>query len=491
MPRGINIKKHTFLSDNECRLIHAGSCRLLNELGVKVESEQAANIFIKGGASYENSRIKIPGHIVDQAIDHTARRIELGAINPANQLVIDFDSPKIYFGTGGQALNVLHYEMNEFIKRPAVTRDLINILRICEQLDNVDFITRPVEPDVNEREMDLEKTRIFMKYATRHINLANLIKLEKLQEIISAFKDKSHISFISCVAVSPMNLVSPTIEKFMKIVEEDIPVAISSCPQAGTTAPLSEIGELIQVNAEVLSAVVLANLTRPGAKLFYRGIPISSDLYSDGSPRWCQPESIRRIGLVSDMTYFYQIPCCGTAAVSDEKEPNPQNVAEKTLSWVFEAASGAQFINSALGMLEKVLTVCPEQYIIDDKIISDIKMLFEKSPDYNIRELALTAVKDALNMFDFVMNTEMEQDISDRIEFILNGKEELTQDNINSQVELIGNAVSSGKSSIKFMKVARSGMRKGWLYNGLRIEGKLNLEEVHHYKNQLLNSYLQ
>jgi len=488
MPRGIKIKKHILLSDSECQLIHAGSCRLLSELGIKIESQEAVNIFLKGGAHFENGRVKIPAHKVEQAIEQTAKSIELGAKNPDNKIVIDFDSPTIHFGTGGQALYVLDYKKNMFIRRPAVTQDLIDIVRICEQLESVDFITRPVEPEVPEEVMDLEKTRIFLEHTTKHINLANLIKLNKLPEIITTVKDKSLISFISCVTVSPMNLVSPTIDKFIKIVEQGIPVAISSCPQAGTTAPLSEIGELIQVNAEVLSAVVLANMIKPGAKLLYRGIPISSDLFSDGSPRWCQPESIRRIALVSDMTYFYQIPCCGTAAVSDEKIPNPQNVAEKTLSWVFEAASGAQFINSALGMLEQVLTVSPEQYIIDNKIISNIKQLFRKSPDYDIRDLTLTAVKDALKMFDFSMNAHMTQDISDRIEFILNGQEELTPENIDSQVEFIGNAVSSGKSSTIFMKAARSGLRKGWLYKGSRIDGKLNIEEVHNYKNQLLIS---
>jgi len=485
---GIRIKRHTFLSNRECQLIHEGSCRLLSESGIKIESQEAIQIFLKKGARFEDGRVKIPPHLVEQSIEQTAKSIELGAKNTDNKIVINPDSPEIHFGTGGQALYVLDYEKYMFTRRPAVTQDLIDIVRICEQLENIDFITRPVEPDVPEEAMDLEKTGIFLEYTTKHMNLANLIKLNKLPEIIATVKDKSLISFISCVTVSPMNLVSPTIDKFIKIVERDIPVAISSCPQAGTTAPLSEIGELIQVNAEVLSAVVLANLIKPGAKVLYRGIPISSDLSGDGSPRWCQPESIRRIAMVSDMTYFYKIPCCGTAAVSDEKIPNVQNIAEKTISWVFEAASGAQFINSALGMLERILTVSPEQYIIDNKIISNIKQLFKRSPDYNIRDLAQTAVKDALEMFDISMNTHVKQDISDRIEYILNGQEQLTQENIDSQVEFIGNAVSSGKSSILFMKASRSGLRKGWLYNGSKIDGELNLEEIHHYKNRLLKS---
>ncbi len=491
MSRGTRIKKTQFLSEEECTLIHAGSCRLLSELGVKVESDEAIRLFKDGGADVKDGRVTVPQSMVEQAVQQTAKKIELGASDPENKLTIDVnvDSPAVHFGTGGQALYVLHQTKDgSFTRKPAVTQDLIDIIRICEKLDNVDFITRPVEPDVAENEMDMEKTRIFIENTTKHINLANLVKIEKLPEILTAIEDPSRISFIASLTVSPMNLVSPTIEKYMKMVEHGLPVAISSCPQAGATAPLSEVGELIQVNAEILSAVVLANLIKSGAKVFYRAIPITSDLFSDGSPRWCQPESIRRVAMVTDLTYYYGIPCCGTAAVSDEKEPNAQTVAEKTLSWVFEAASGAQYINSALGMLEQVLTVCPEQYIIDDKVISHVKKLLTESPDYDISDVAQTAVTDALSMFNAPVTNELQDDLSNRIEFILNGQEEYSSETVDAQVELISKAVTSGRSSTKFMKAARSGLRKGWLYQGQRAEGALDFKEVNEIKNRILVS---
>jgi trimethylamine--corrinoid protein Co-methyltransferase len=383
---------------------------------------------------------------------------------------------------------VLHYDNKTFTKKPAATQDLTDIVRICESLDNVDFITRPVEPDVPDEEMDLEKTRIFLENTTKHINLANLILAEKLPDIVRMVQDKSLISFISCVVVSPLKWADSTTEKFIKIVEQDIPVAISSCPQAGTTAPLSEVGELVQVNAEILSAVVLANLVKPGAKIFYRGIPITSNLHVDASPRWCQPDSIRRIALVSNMTDYYGIPCCGTAAVSDEKEPNPQCLSEKALSWVFETASGAQFINSALGMLDQVMTVSPEQYIIDNMVLTLIKRLFSRPTDMDLEETAHTAVKDGLSMFGIQMDGRMSEDISRRIKFILSRQEPYEEDYISKQVDLIKDAVNSGKSSTKYLKTSRKGLRKGWLYSGCRIEGTLSLHEVCRIKDEILDS---
>lgn len=487
MSRGIKLNRHKLLKTEHCELVHEASCRLLSETGVHVESRHAIEIYKKGGAAFEEGRVKIPRILVEHAIKQTAKRIQLGAQNPDNAIDINFDSPTVTFGTGGQALYVLDYD-KQFTRRPANADDLRRILTLCENLDHIDFITRPVEPDVPEDQMDMEKLDIFMRHTTKHMNLANLVKLEKLPEIIKAVKDKTFISFIASLTVSPLNVVSPTVEKFMAMVEHDIPVSISSCPQAGATAPLSEIGELVQVNAEVLSAVVLANLIRTGAKVLYRGIPISSDLYTDGSPRWCQPESIRRVALAADMTYFYQIPCCGTAAVSDQKQPNVQALAEKTLSWVFEAASGAQFINSAAGMLEQVLTVCPEQYIIDDQIIGSIKDQFNQSPDDDIKNLAETAVYHALDQFDIKVTDDIKKDISDRIDFITSSREEYNEESFDHQVDLITRAVNSSSSSTKFMKAARKGLRSGWLYKADPLPGDLDLTAVSQRKKQILGA---
>lgn len=488
MPRGIQVEKKSFLSHTECHLIHEGSCKILEDIGVETGHDAASELFRKAGAMCENGRIKIPKELVEKAIEQTAKQMVLGAKNPENEILIDTENPRVYYGTGGQALYVLHYDNKTFTKKPATTQDLTDIVRICESLDNVDFITRPVEPDVPDEEMDLEKTRIFLENTSKHINLANLILAEKLPDIMRMAQDKSLISFISCVLVSPLKWADSTTEKFIKIVEQDIPVAISSCPQAGTTAPLSEVGELVQVNAEILSAVVLANLVKPGAKILYRGIPITSNLHVDASPRWCQPDSIRRIALVSNMTDYYEIPCCGTAAVSDEKEPNPQCLSEKALSWFFETASGAQFINSALGMLDQVMTVSPEQYIVDNMVLSRIKELFSGTKDIELKEKARIAVKQGLSMFGIQMDGRMSEDISRRIEFILSRQEPYEEDYISKQVDLIKDAVISGKSSTKYLKTSRKGLRKGWLFSGHRVEGTLALDEVCRIKEEILDS---
>jgi len=481
----MKVKRRNMLSAEECRIVHEGSCRLLEETGVETENTEAKEIFVRHGASVQNGRIRIPRTVIEEFIKKTGKRIELGAKNARYAFTIESGLPVNFFGTGGQALYIVEKKDDGFEKRPAGSGDLERILRLCEQLENVDFVTRPVEPDVPDDEMDLEKTRIFLRSTTKHMNLANLIQMDKLPAILKQVNDRSLVSFISCVCISPLKLAGGTVEKFLRIVGEDIPVAISSCPQAGLTAPLSELGEIMQVNAEVLSAVILANMVRPGARLFYRGIPITTNLQEDVSPRWCQPDSIRRVSLITDMTHFYGIPCCGTAAVSDETEPTAQAVSEKTLSWVYEAAGGAALINSALGMLERVMTVSPEQYIIDDRILGAVKHLFDAYEDKPTSELAEEAVVQALDMFGLKADGGGREEIRSRIRFVETKREEYSADAVQTQIETITKAVLSGKSSNIFLKASRSGLRKGLLYSGKKIEGPLDLTEIERKKISL------
>ncbi|HMB00512.1 MAG TPA: trimethylamine methyltransferase family protein [Spirochaetota bacterium] len=490
MARGFKADRRDFLNKEQCRLLHENSCRLLAETGIELEQGRAVDIFTGAGASYEQGRVKIPARLVEDTLTRINKNFSLKGAVPENNLNISAENPVSYFGTGGQALNVLDYKDGSFCKREAVGSDLVNIIKICEELDNVDYITRPVEPDVARERIDIEKTKIFQANTRKHINLANLVVKEKLPEILKLVKDKELISFISCVPVSPLKLEKNTAEKFIDIVNNDIAVAISSCPQAGMTAPLSEPGELLQVNTELLAAIILANLIKPGARVMYRGIPITSNLHLDNSPRWSQPDSIKRVAAITSMTYFYGVPCCGTCAVADEKEPNAQNISEKILSWTMELASGAQYINSALGMMEQVMTVSPEQYIIDDMLITMLKEAFTAAAgleNRDLRQIVTATAAKGFSALGAVCNDEITAEINKRLDFIFTEREAYNRESLEKQLLLIQKAVLSGKSSAVFMRKSRAGLRKGFLYAGNRISGKLDLQNIIKKKDNILN----
>ena len=472
-----DLQQMKMLSPAEMQLIHEGSLRILAQMGVKVSHEGIAEKLISRGAQGKGERIFISQDMVDNAMSETAKTIQFDAPDPVYGFTVNAAENQVKFGTGGQALYVVDRTSNGWVRRSAGTDDLKKILALCNQLEQVDFITRPVECDVPEDQMDVEKAKIFHEYCTKPMNFANLIKVKRLDEMLEIIGDPAHASYVISLVSSPLSLDTAAGDKFIALLEKDLPVAISCCPQGGSTAPFSEVGELMQMHAELLFGFVLANIIRSGAKVLYRGIPITSNLYTDGSPRWCQPDCIRRVALAAQLCRFYNLPCCGTAGVSDEAEPSAQGLSEKVLSWTYEMASGAQYINSALGMLEQVMSVSYYQYVMDDIALGIVKKNFEEDQSGEISQIAKKATIEALSYFGVAVDENMEAELAARIRHIENAIEPYSEEYIDKQLGVIEKALKKSSSTI-FMKTARKGLREGYIYRGNRIDAPLDLSAV-------------
>ncbi|MGM0432560.1 MAG: trimethylamine methyltransferase family protein [Spirochaetota bacterium] len=467
-----------WLSPEELQRLHQGTCDLLSQTGVKVTHEQIADILVQHGAQREDDRILIPQNMLEQALETTAKNIAFEAPDPKYSFSVDASENEVRFGTGGQALYMVSKTGDTWERRNAGGEDLERILSLCDTLDSVDFVTRPVECDVPEDHMDVEKAKLFKKHCSKPMNLANLVKPARLGDIVDIIGNRSYLSFIVCLVASPLTMDTSAGDRLLALLEKDFPIALSSCPQGGSTAPFSEVGELLQLNAELLFGFVLANAVRPGAKILYRGIPITSDLYSDGSPRWCQPDSIRRVALAAQLSRFYNVPCCGTAGVSDEAYPSAQGITEKVLSWTYEAASGAHYINSAVGMLHQVMSVSLYQYVIDDIGLKQVKKALSEHAEQPISETAVRTALKVLDDFGIATDTSIEQELFARTQHIEKRMESYSEESIEKNLRAIKKAVSGTSGSNVFMKGARKGLREGYLYSGKHIDTHFDVSEI-------------
>lgn len=111
------------------------------------------------------------------------------------------------------------------------------------------------------------------------LNLASMIAggLEKL-------RFNPFISIIASFAISPLKLCTQSTLIMQECVRNQIPVALSSAPMAGSTSPLTMAGTLAQLHAEQLAGITICQLTRPEAPILYGGIPGMANLRTAGYP---------------------------------------------------------------------------------------------------------------------------------------------------------------------------------------------------------------
>jgi trimethylamine---corrinoid protein Co-methyltransferase len=403
---GTIVKPYERLDREAVERLHKASLAILENPGIWCYNARAAGLLGAAGAKVKETvefgqtvwRISLPAGLVEGAIGKAPSRVVLGARDPANRLMLDARTPRIYFGSGSETNVWLETEMRTFVSEDgaeSVQLPRFNALRgsaallcraahLCEHLENLDFFIRPVniqDPGVTDDNHDVNKFFASLNNITKHVQ-AGLTRTERLPDLVrmaeiiaggsAALRENPILSFIACVFKSPLQLVADTADKVFAIVEAGLPVVISSSPQGGSSAPIQEAGMVAQINAEILAGVTLTQLIRPGAPVLYGSVPVRArmddlhDLY--GCPEFNQYNID-----CAQLARRYGIPCYSTAGVGDAKAPGVQAMFEKLFTHLYMAMSGAQYIHYAFGLLDRTNTFCPVQAVIDDEQIGKIK----------------------------------------------------------------------------------------------------------------------
>jgi len=401
--KGNIVKPYERLNNDQILELHKASLEILQDPGILCYNRRAAELFIGAGAKateQEGSggkywKIRIPPELIMKAIASVPSHIVLGARDPKNRLDIDAEVPRVYFGTGSETNVWLETEMEEyrssadpsvskllpkFTKKRGSTALLGRAAHLAEQLDHLDFFIRPVniqDEDIDENNHDVNKFFVSLNHISKHVQ-AGLTSLDALGDVVrmaeivaggpEELRRNPVISFIACVFKSPLQLVDDTAEKVFNIVEKGLPLVISSSPQGGSSAPIQETGMVAQINAEILTGLALTQLIKPGTPVMYGSVPVRARL-DDLNDLYGCPEFNQYNVDCTQMARYYKLPCYSSTGVANAKVPGMQAALEKLFSHLYMAASGAQYIHYAFGLLDRTNTFCPLQAVLDNEQI--------------------------------------------------------------------------------------------------------------------------
>ena len=192
-----------------------------------------------------------------------------------------------------------------------------------------------------------------------------------------ALEENPIISFITCLVKSPLQFVDDTTATFIEVCRRGLPVAVSSSPQAGTTAPIKEAGIMAQINAEVLAGITLGQLVKPGTPVLYGSVPVRARMDTLGDSYGSVETSQYNIDCVQ-MARFYRLPNYSTSGVCDSKIPGQQSSIERLFSDIVVAMSGPQYLHCAFGLLDCNSVFCLLQAVLDDAHFKIIKFFLRQ-----------------------------------------------------------------------------------------------------------------
>jgi trimethylamine---corrinoid protein Co-methyltransferase len=282
------------LTDDDLADIHLGTLEVLERTGVFVEDEEAREIFAGAGATVDaRGVVRIPGHVVEQAIRTAPSKLRLAGRNPKNDVVLE--AGRVGFTNFGEGVQIVDPYTGEL--RAPTKQDVANTAKVVDALPHVDVYERAlVAEDIDQRVVHLHQAEAWMTNTSKHgfMGSGNGYLSRKLIEMASAvvggldkLRERPIISFITC-PVSPLKLVRDSCEIIMTAARGHVPVNILSMAMAGGSSPVTLAGTLVTHNAEVLAGLTLNQLTRPGAAVVYGSSTTAMDLRlaaaSVGSP---------------------------------------------------------------------------------------------------------------------------------------------------------------------------------------------------------------
>jgi trimethylamine--corrinoid protein Co-methyltransferase len=381
-PPGLEGGRYRPLSEADVHRIHDAALQVLEQTGVEVFESECRHILAQAGATIDatRNRVFLSRQLVEGALKLVNRNVVLYSKN--GQTDLQLRGKRVHLGTGGAAVRVLDLESGQ--PRDSILRDLYDIGRLVERLDNIHFYLRPVVArDLSNDDIDINTFYACLTATHKHVMggcyfAEKIADIKRMGTIIAggedAFLARPFLSLNLGWMVSPLRFASETTETLTAAVRAGLPVALVSAPLAGATAPASLVGTLVQTIAEELAGVTYVQLLRAGHPTLLGGMPLVADLRT-GNMIGGSAELALMNAASAQMSHFYDMPVYNSCGITESKLPDAQAGFEKGLTTAVTALAGAHYNHHSAGMLESLLAVAYEQYVIDDDINGQVMRL--------------------------------------------------------------------------------------------------------------------
>lgn len=305
------------LTPEHINQVHEYSVRILENTGIKIESESALEIFKKsGGVQINDDVVKIKKDLIEHAIKSAPSNIPV--YNRSGELAFNLGAsqgPHAHFGFGGTNTHFEDLTSGEIL--PFTREHMRTGSNLVNLLNNYDFIsTIGVCSDVPAERADLfgtldmavntKKPLVLLVLEDRNM----LPVIDLLNHLFGDFGDKpSFIPYFN--PVTPLVLNASTTDKMIDSIKAGLPVIYSNYAMTGATAPAGEGSALTLLNAELLAGLVFGQLIREGCGMILGSLPASFNMRTSGSAY--TPVSYILNLANAEMMNFYGIPHCGAS----------------------------------------------------------------------------------------------------------------------------------------------------------------------------------
>jgi len=319
--------------------IHNDALQVLEEVGVRCESQEIRQIFEDTGmAAYDEStgHIHVLAPLVEQALTTAPKRDQ-------------YWIPENSFGVGGTAPFVYDDETRDLVE--PTFEHVARIAKIVDQADVVTFMARGVL--IKKQEVKVIDTLI--EHCRKPIYAAALSDagIARAREV---HESRGNLTVQFSIINSPLNIIESMVAPFLSCVRQGIPVYVSTMPMAGLSGPYSMSSLLTLTHAEGLFGLTLAQLVNPGLMVVHAGLPsianiqknyaVDMGLVSHNIANLLQEKLNKRLG----------IPSIQTACTTSEEHPGKRAEEDAVNGYGMMKKYGFHQMRHSFGFLKELIS---------------------------------------------------------------------------------------------------------------------------------------
>jgi trimethylamine--corrinoid protein Co-methyltransferase len=364
-----NIPLTEFLTEEGLQIIERNAETVLAEIGIEFKDHPRSLALLKdAGCDVDGERVRFPRGLAKTLCSTVPPRYTQHARNPARSVEIGgphtvfapvYGSPFVHDLDRGRRYGTIE-DFRNFVKLAYLSPHLHHSGgTVCE----------PVDLPVNKRHLEMVYAHLklsdkpFMGSVTAPVRAADTVSLAEI-----AF-GKEFVAE-NTVVTSLINANSPMVWDSVMLGAAEVYAAANQASiitpfiLSGAMSPVTVVGTLTQVLAEVMAGTAFTQLVRPGAPVIF-GTFVSTLSMQSGAPTFGTPEAAKAIYGAAQLARRMNMPFRTGGSLCASKVPDAQAAYESAQTLVPTLHAGTNFVLHAAGWMEGGLASSYEKFVMD------------------------------------------------------------------------------------------------------------------------------
>ncbi len=373
------IPRYGILSEDDLQRIHEATLKILPRAGVRVFHEGVVERLGAAGAQVlADGLVRFPAALVEGALKQAGKQYILYGRDGSKTARLGYGDI-VTISSPGQYSWV---DWRERQRYPPTTRETHQAIQVGDALENISIVGAMTQPvDVPEPIRDVYLTAELVKHTAKPTrvwvkNGATARYILEIYRIVAggseALRQRPPVeAFVE--PISPLVMPRTGMEILLEFTQAGLPVSYGPMVQASATGPATLAGTLVQENAEVLAALVITQVLRPGTPVMYGGIPHIMDprttLISFGSPE----QALMAVAMVQ-VAKFYGLPVYVNTGLGDSKLVDVQTGYDRGMTFLMGALAGGDLLGH-MGIAGADQGASLLQLVADNEMIAYVKRI--------------------------------------------------------------------------------------------------------------------